>query len=427
MPSQEFDYRDRAEKPTTGFLGIDKDLDVAYDDDVLNLSVGVSSPEILKKVTPLVLEATQHCLKIAETDQAKSLFQYGKPEGPLKTRKLFAEYLTSAYGDKVYYEDLMLTTGASAGVHNLLSSVLDHDGYIFIDELIFMLTYGIINQFSGLKVVPVKLNDDGVDLKDLEQKILKTDYASKNKSKLFWGVYLTVPNYHNPTGITFSDQVCKGLIKIARKYDLGIICDDVYNLLHYDDKIPKRLYSYDSMDDVDYKGHVISNASLSKPISPGMRIGWYEVPPRVKSVLCSKGMLVSSGGFCNYTMTLLASMFETGIAQEHIKFVKATLGERMHVTVNVLQKNLPSSCSFINPGGGYFVWIRLPKGKSAKDLLRIAKNKYKVFYLCGEIFSHLTERDFSNCLRITIGYYSKDVLEDGVSKLCQAIQEFLSE
>lgn len=138
-------------------------------------------------------------------------------------------------------------------------------------------------------------------------------------------------------------------------------------------------------------------------------------------------MLVSAGGFCNFTMSLLASMFETGIAQKHIKVVKQTLAERMDVTVKILQKNLPFNCSFINPGGGYFVWIRLPKGKSAKDLLKIAKNKYKVFYLHGEIFATSTERDFSNCLRITIGYYSKDVLEDGVSKLCQAIEEFLSE
>lgn len=138
-------------------------------------------------------------------------------------------------------------------------------------------------------------------------------------------------------------------------------------------------------------------------------------------------MLVSGGGFCNFTMNILGSMFETGIAQKHISLVKATLSERMDVTVNILQNSLPSSCSFINPGGGYFVWIRLPKGKSTKDLLKLAMQKYKVFYLHGEVFSTLTERDFSNCLRITIGYYSKDVLEDAVSKLCQAIQEFVSE
>lgn len=216
------------------------------------------------------------------------MFQYGRPEGPLKTRKILAEYLCEAYGDKVYYEDLVLTSGASAGLHNLITAVVDHDGYIFVDELIFMFTFGTIKQFSALKIIPVKLNDDGVDLKDLEHKILKSDYATKNRSKLFWGVYFTVTNYHNPTGISFSDQVSKGVVKLARKYDLGVICDDVYNLLYYGDRIPKRLFAYDSMDDVDYKGHVISNASLSKPISPGMRIGWYEAPPRVKQVICSR-------------------------------------------------------------------------------------------------------------------------------------------
>lgn len=62
MSSPGFDYRDRAEKPKVGFVGVDKDLDVAYDDDVINLSVGLSSPELLKTCSPLVLEATKHAL-----------------------------------------------------------------------------------------------------------------------------------------------------------------------------------------------------------------------------------------------------------------------------------------------------------------------------------------------------------------------------
>lgn len=145
------------------------------------------------------------------------------------------------------------------------------------------------------------------------------------------------------------------------------------------------------------------------------------------STFCSRGLLVSSGGFCNYTLTLLGSMLETGAAQEHIKLVKKTLTERMNETVRTLQTHLPTGCSFINPGGGYFIWIRLPEKKNAKDLLKLAKNKYKVFYLHGDLFSKHSDRNFSNCLRITIGYYSKDVLTEAVSKLCQAIKEFLSQ
>lgn len=62
MSSSNFDYRDRSEKAKVGFVGADKDLDVAYDDDVINLSVGLSSPELLTSCSPLVLAATQHAL-----------------------------------------------------------------------------------------------------------------------------------------------------------------------------------------------------------------------------------------------------------------------------------------------------------------------------------------------------------------------------
>lgn len=62
MTSENFDYRDRSENATASFIGVGKDLDVAYDDNVINLSIGVSSPELLGKCSPLILQATQHCL-----------------------------------------------------------------------------------------------------------------------------------------------------------------------------------------------------------------------------------------------------------------------------------------------------------------------------------------------------------------------------
>lgn len=65
-----------------------------------------------------------------------------------------------------------------------------------------MIALDSIKHFSSLTIVPVKLNDDGVDLKDLEEHVSKRRFNSERKQ--FWGMYYTIPTYHNPTGILFS-------------------------------------------------------------------------------------------------------------------------------------------------------------------------------------------------------------------------------
>lgn len=181
-------------------------------------------------------------------------------------------------------EDLFLTSGATQGLHIILSTLVDLNGIIFVDEVTYMIALDSIKQFHTLNIVPLKLKEDGVDLEYFEKMLREKQFSSSNKE--FWAMYYTIPTYHNPTGILFSPEVCEGLVKLARKYDILITCDDVYNILYYkDEKAPKRLLVYDNRKDVDFKGNVISNGSFSKILGPGVRLGWLEMPRRMKQLL----------------------------------------------------------------------------------------------------------------------------------------------
>ncbi|KAL5288572.1 hypothetical protein ACFFRR_009043 [Megaselia abdita] len=416
------DYRKREENRSDGFL-CGTNFEISYDT-CMNISLGIPGNDTLHKVSKMVRTASQYCLNEEEMSGNCALFQYGPPAGPLSTRMELSKFLAEAYGGRVYSADIFLTNGASAGLHYILSSLLEFDGYIFVDEAVFMLAFGIIKQFSGLKIVSLKITSEGCDLEDFEKK-LKNLKRSQPKSKMFSVAYYTSTVFNNPTGITFSKRICKGLIELSRKYDFLIISDDVYNIYTYKGPVAKRLFSYDEIEDEDYKGNVLSNGTFSKYIAPGMRIGWIEAPPRIKEAMTYCGLPESSGGLNQFTMAIVKGMLRLGLAQDHIKNVKEFLGERMKVAINTLNEHLPQGCSFNEPIGGFFIWITLPEGKSAKQLLPLAKEKYNVFYLCGDVFRASSESKFENCLRVSISYYPKEKIAIGLRSLCEAIREYV--
>lgn len=133
---------------------------------------------------------------------------------------------------------------------------------------------------------------------------------------------------------------------------------------------------------------------------------------------------MSGGCTNNYTAGLLESLFTLGLAQTHIQSLYNAYCERMKATCEVLRENIPSGCSFHEPEGGYFIWIKLPEDKDANDLLKLTMDKYKIFFLPGNRFS--IENKMQNCLRISIAFHPTDLLKQTTLKLCQAIQEFLN-
>uniref|UniRef100_A0A1A9ZS53 Aminotransferase class I/classII large domain-containing protein n=1 Tax=Glossina pallidipes TaxID=7398 RepID=A0A1A9ZS53_GLOPL len=224
-----------------------------YNNEVVNLSIG--APDLLENCCKIFKKATEHRLKIEKENNCRPLFQRS-PSGTYEARSTVANYFGKMY-----------------------KSIA-----IFVDGITYMIDLDVISQFHGLKIISVPLNSDGIDLKQLEDFLKSNHFKSKNKE--FWGVYYTTPTFHNLTGILFSDNVCQILIKFARKYDFLITCDDVYNVLHYqDEKPPIRLFVYDHCNDEDSKEHVISNASFPKIIGPGIRLGWIALSYRMKAVL----------------------------------------------------------------------------------------------------------------------------------------------
>lgn len=198
----------------------------------------------------------------------------------MEQRTSISNFLTKNYQEKVHPEDIVLTTGATNGLHLITSILIDLSAVIFVDEVVYIRALEILAGFPTIKVVTVPLTKDGTDIEAF-RKLVEEHKFTPRDGKLFWGMYFAIPNFHNPTGLLFSEDVCKSLVEMSREYDFLIACDDVYNFLgYYEETTPKRLFSYDRIEDSNYKGNVISNGTFSKIIAPGLRMGWMECPPR---------------------------------------------------------------------------------------------------------------------------------------------------
>ncbi|KAI8126088.1 putative aminotransferase TAT1 [Lucilia cuprina] len=162
-----------------------------YESKILNLGVGAPGTDLLENCCDIFMKATEHRLKYEKESNSSLLFQYGPTSGTFEARSAIAKYFTEMYQSEVKSEDIFITSGATQGLHVILSTLVDFNGYIFVDEVTYMIALDTMRQFPTLNIIPVKLNEDGVDLASLENLVKEKQFKSQNKE--FWGMYYTIP------------------------------------------------------------------------------------------------------------------------------------------------------------------------------------------------------------------------------------------
>lgn len=399
-----------------------------YNKDATNLSVGAPGPDLLRNCVNMIQKATDHRLEEEDKEGKYYLFQYGITPGLWECREELSGFLSRRYGDSVRREHLIVTCGASHGLQLLLTTVLSPNGVIFVEEVTYMIALDLFKQFPLMKIVVVPMKDDVVDLDALEELVREEKKRGGyflNEEKIYWAVFYTIPTFHNPTGTTLPAESCRRLVKIARDYSLAVVCDDVYNLLHYGDGFPPhRLLFYDNPADPDYKrGNVISNCSFSKILSPAIRVGWIECNARVVNILKNSGILRSGGSVNHYMSGVIASLLHLKIQDEYLDKLVEIYKERMTALCDTLSRALPKSCSYKRPSGGYFVWIHLPAGVDGSEFIAWCQKQYKVSAIPGDRFSFTGEK--KNFLRLSIGFHEKDTLIKASETICKALAEYL--
>ena len=337
----------------------------------------------------------------------KSLLQYGDIPGYHSFRKTLSYFLENRYSYKnakrlrVRPNELFITNGVTGAV-SLLCSILKNKYNIkkvYVEEPTYFLMINIFKEF-GLEIETISLESDGLNLIDLEKKL----ESDQNETKLLY----TIPSFHNPTSITMSKEKRIKVSELSNKYNMIILADEVYQLLHFKEE-DKPFYPLHY-----YGGKTYSISSFSKILAPSLRLGWIQAKPDLLKPLIDSGQLDSSGGINPFISRIVHNIIESGDMDNYLDKTKAILAERCRVLSEQL-----SAFNFNVPKGGYFIWINLGFD-SHKFLEFCSKNKVK--FHTGDKFS--SNSQMKDHIRLSFSFYDYIGLKVGAERLTACLKQY---
>lgn len=319
-------------------------------------------------------------------------------------REVIAQREMDREGVEVSPAHISLTNGSMQAVTLMAETFMKGPGDIVVtEELTYMGTIGAYKRL-GAQLVGVPMDKNGMDLDKLEGTLERLHENETPPAFIY-----TIPTYHNPTGIVMPKERRLCLIDIARRFKTIVVEDNCYGDVHYEGEKPPAFYALD-----DNPRHIYI-CSLSKILGPGVRQGYfYARPPYLERILDRR----YDGGCSLLSGSILAAYFKDNF-WDHCKMTNALLKEKRDATIDALQRDLGGICSWTQPIGGLFIWIKFPDDvdQVALDTL-LAKRQF--IHSPGRIL-HVEGKDIPY-LRISFGAVPLDDIPEGIAILASCIR-----
>jgi len=362
--------------------------------DIISFGGGLPAPETFPKEE--MAEIAAELIR----EHYDNVLQYGLTEGSKTLRRAVRDWLTPQ-GIHATVEELLVTTASQQGLDLLCKSFIDPGDVIFCGLPTYL---GAVQAFTLFQtdMVGVPLDDDGMDLDVLEARI----EACRTAGKTMKAIYV-IPDFQNPSGITMSLEKRKRLLEIARREDLLVFEDNPYGHLRFaGEPIP-------SICSMDEEGRVILLLTFSKTLCAGLRL----------AVMLARGDLMDALVRAKQATDLCTSKLTQHLAaqymlrfglESHLDEIRPIYRAKRNAMVAALEKHMPEGVTWTKPEGGLFVWVRLPQGIDATEMLEDAI-AHKVAYVPGT--SSFVDHGGRNTLRLAFSLATPEVIEEGIRRL----------
>lgn len=299
-------------------------------------------------------------------------------------------------------EEIVITNGALEGLNLCLQAVTKHGDTVLIESPTFYAALQSIER-NGLKAIEIATHPrDGIDLQAMEHAL------ERHKPAACW----LMTNFQNPLGSLMSDQKKKDLVALLTRFNVPLIEDDVYGELYFGDKRPKPAKAFDT------KGLVMHCSSFSKCLAPGYRVGW-AAPGRFAKAVERLKLTTTLATSVPAQITLAAYLAKGGY-DRHLRSLRHTLLLQQIKFIEAIERHFPEGTRLNSPGGGYFLWVKLPDGVNALALHRIALNN-GISIAPGPIFS--SQKGYTDYVRLNYGHIWDEPMENAISTLGKIIRQ----
>ncbi len=303
------------------------------------------------------------------SDGDGGVLQYTVSDGLPRLRAQVAARM-AADGTDCRAGDVLILHGAQQGLDLAAKLVLDRGDVVVTENPTFLGALIAFNPFEPA-YAPVRTDDDGMEVDDLEQVLARTPRAR---------LLYTMPDFGNPTGVTLSLERRRRLIELANRHGLLVVEDSPYRDLRYEGRSLPTLKSLDT------EGRVVYLGSFSKILAPGMRLGWAVAGGDIASKL---GLLKLAADTQCSTLNMAAASgyLERYDLDKHIGRIRDAYRRKRDLMLSVIADTFPSSVAITHPDGGLFTWLTFPDGFDATAFMRDELlPKAKVAWVPGATF-----------------------------------------
>lgn len=370
-------------------------LKTAADPDIISFAGGLPNPVSFPQEELLV------SMKRIVKAYGDKLYQYSITAGLPELRQYIADRYNKKFGLDLTMDHILITTGSQQALDLISKTFLNKGDGVILEKPSYL---GAIQAFSQYQPTfyPVELTENGLDIEQLK-------LALRNQVKLIY----TIPDFQNPTGLTYSAENRNNVWEILKENEIVLIEDDPYGDLRFDgERLP-------------YIGagrlcNSILLGTFSKTVTPGMRTGFIisQNTDLLKYISVAKEASdLHTNIFSQY---LILDYLEHNDYETHIAEIRKLYKAQAQAMVAAMDRYFPETVKYTKPHGGMFLWVTLPEGVSALSLFPKALEK-KVAFVPGDPF-YINMKN-TNTMRLNYTNADSQAIEEGIRRLGDLLKE----
>jgi 2-aminoadipate transaminase len=368
-------------------------------DDVISLAGGLPDTSTFPPDSYAALMES-----VASESCARAL-QYGPTEGFARVKRCISQVM-AAEGTDVDPDEVLITSGGQQVIDLVCKTLLDPGDVVVAEAPTYP---GAIPTFCAYQadVVQLTMDRDGMRVQDLEGLLDELERSGRRPKFIY-----TVPNFHNPAGVTMSLERRRELVRIAAERELLVLEDNPYGLLRYEGEPLPTLHSLDDE-------FVIYASTFSKILSPGVRLGWTVAPAPITAKM-QIGKQASDLCSSSISQYFVDAYFEAGPWEDYVRSLLEIYRRRRDVMLDALAEHFPREAEWTHPRGGLFIWATMPDYIDTTDLLARALEDY-VAFVPGRA-AYVDGRGGSS-MRLNFSGVGEDDIREGIRRIGEVVRE----